>query len=263
MKLVVLMKQVPDTETKIRIGSSGKEIEAEGVSWVVNPYDEYAVEEALRIKEAQGASEVTVVTMGPGRSKEAMRTCLAMGADNAVHLVDPVFDSADANAAAKLVAKALEGTEYDLILCGKQAIDDDMAHVGPAVAEFLGLPHAALVIKLELDAGSKTLTCHRESDTGTEVLKMPYPAVITCQKGLNEPRYPSLPGIMKAKKKEIAEKTAADLGFDASTVEASIGTEVVSMTTPPARQAGKKIGGEPEDAAKELARLLSEEAKVI
>ncbi|UCD56070.1 MAG: electron transfer flavoprotein subunit beta/FixA family protein, partial [Candidatus Hydrogenedentota bacterium] len=195
MKIIVLMKQVPDTETKVQVKPGETTISTEGVTYVINPYDEFAIEEALKIKDAKGEGEVALVSLGWDKAAEALRTGLAMGADKAVHLNDPAFLGGDACSVAVALSKALKKMEYDLILCGKQAIDYDNHQVGVRVAELLEIPHVAVVTKLELQDGKAA--AHREVEGGTEVIETPLPAVITCQKGLNEPRYASLKGIMK------------------------------------------------------------------
>ena len=189
---------------------------------------------------------------------------MAMGADKAVHIKDEALASGDSYATACAIAKALESMEYDLVLCGKQAIDDDDAAVGIEVAEMLGLPHVGVVVKLEIDAENKSAVAHGQIDGGTAVVETPLPAVITCQKGLNEPRYPALKGIMQAKRKPMEEKDGAALGIDPAQAGAS-GAQVVvtEMTLPPERQAGKRFEGEPAETAAEVAQLLRSEAKVI
>lgn len=261
MKIVVCMKQVPDTEAHIKIKAGTAQIETEGISMVVNPYDEFAVEEALRIKEKLGTGEVTILSLGPAKAKEAQRTCLAMGADKAVHLADAAFDGLDNYGVANALAKAIKGLEPDLILCGKQAVDDDAAQVGPMLAEILNLPQATVVTKLELDAANKKATATRQIEGGSEIIELPLPAVVTAQKGLNEPRYPSLKGIMSAKKKEIAEMNAAGLGLTAE--ELTTRTKTVSLTPPPTRAAGKVLQGEPAEVSAQVVKLLREEAKAI
>lgn len=261
MNIVVLLKQVPDTETKIRIKNGEKKIDEEGVNWIVNPYDEYAVEEALRIKAAQGGT-VTIVSLGPQKAQEAIRTALAMGADKAVHLQDAAFDGSDNYVVSLALSKAIAKLEYDVILCGKQAIDDDGAQVGSRVAELLGIPQISIVVKLEISG--KTAKATRQIEGALQVIETSLPALITCQKGLNEPRYPTLPGIMQAKKKPLTVYTSADLGLDASQVgEAGSKLKIVDMYLPPTRSTGKKLEGEPQDVALQLARHLREEAKVI
>ncbi len=262
MNIVVLLKQVPDTETKVRVKSDEPSISTDGVTYVINPYDEYALEEALKIREAKGEGEVTLLTLGWDKAGEALRTGLAMGADRAVHLNDAAFLGGDAHSTAVALAKAIRKMDYDLILGGKQAIDNDHHQVGVRVAEELGIPHAAVVTSLELEDGKAV--AHREIEGGSEVVELPLPAVITCQKGLNEPRYASLKGIMKAKKKPLETKAPADIDASPDEVgKAGAKTTVLTMAPPPERAAGRIVEGEPEEAAKEVVRLLREEAKVI
>ena len=262
MNIIVLLKQVPDTETKVQVKPGETSISTDGVTYVINPYDEYAIEEALKIKEAKGEGEVTILTLGWDKAGEAVRTGLAMGADKAVHLNDPAFLGGDAQSTAVALAKAVQKMDCDLILCGKQAIDDDNHQVGVRVAEVLGVSHVAVVTKLELEDGKAV--AHREIEGGSEVVEVPLPAVITCQKGLNEPRYASLKGIMKAKKKPLETKAPADIDASPDEVgKAGAKTTVLTMAPPPEREAGRIVEGEPEDAAKEVVKLLREEAKVI
>jgi electron transfer flavoprotein beta subunit len=258
------MKQVPDSEAQIRVRPDGKGIVDNDIKFVMNPYDEFGVEEALKLKEKFGGT-VTLVCLGPARCVEAIRTGLAMGADKAVHLDDPAFDGGDAISTAKALAAAIKGLPHDLIFCGKQAIDDDSAAVGAALAENLGIPQVSLVVKVELSEDRKSAKVNRQILGGEEILQVPLPAVLNAQKGLNEPRYASLPGIMKAKKKEIKCVKVADLGIAADSIGAAgARTKVLHMAAPPQRQAGKIIPGEtPEEKAPVLAKLLREEAKII
>ena len=263
MNIIVCMKQVPDTETLIKIKPDGSGIVTDDIKYVMNPYCEFAVEEALRIKEKFGGVAI-LVTMGGARAVEALRTGLAMGADRSIHLNDPAFEGADGLATAKALAEVIKKETFDLILCGKQAVDDDMAQVGPALAEMLNLPHATLITKLELLPDKKKAKVEREVDGGREVLEVNLPAVFTCQKGLNEPRYASLPGIMKAKKKEVKPINLASLGLPADQVGAAgAKTKILKYIPPPSRPPGKIVSGEILDAAKNLVKLLREEAKVI
>ncbi len=255
MNTVVCIKQVPDTETLIKINGNGTSIAEDGVKWVMSPYDEYAVEEALQKK---GSDKVTVVSLGPDRAIEAIRTALAMGADTAVHVNDASFaDGADPYATASVLAAAVKGLEYDAIWLGKQAIDDDAGQVPAMLAEQLGLPVVTMVTKFEPNGDKAIVT--REIEGGEAVVEVQLPAVFSAQKGLNEPRYASLPGIMKAKKKPVDVKTVADLG-----ISVAPGTAIKEMSLPPARAEGKTITGD-DDAAKAaaLAKALNEEAKVI
>jgi electron transfer flavoprotein beta subunit len=264
MNIVVCIKQVPATEAKIKVDPSGNDIDRTNLSYVVNPYCEFGVEEALRIKERLGKGEITVVSLGPSKVVEALRTCLAMGADKAVHLRDDSFEGGDSLATAVVLAAALKRLAFDLLLFGKQAVDDDSGAVGIQVAELLGLPHVAVVNKLEIDAAHKRAVACRQIEGGIEVVEVPLPVVITCQKGLNEPRYASLPGIMKAKQKPLQEWGLEALGLDPATVGAAgAKLKLVKLTPPPTRTAGKILDGPPSQAVKDLVRLLQEEAKIL
>jgi electron transfer flavoprotein beta subunit len=261
--IVVLLKQVPDTETLIQIAADNTSIKTQDVKWVINPYDEFAVEEALRIKEAQGGGKVTTFTVGPERAVESIRTALAMGADEGVLIDDPAAEGGDALGTAKVLAAALRQIPYDLIVAGMRAVDDDCYQVPAAVAAFLGIAQVSMVIQEEIQ-GDK-IVCERTVEGGAMVVEAQLPALLTTQKGINEPRYASLPGIMKAKKKPLAKKTLADLAINPSEVgEAGAKCRVMSLSFPPERSPGRIIEGEtPEAKAAELVRLLREEAKVI
>ena len=264
MNIVVCIKQVPDTETQIKIASDNKSIVTDDIKWVMNPYDEFGVEEALRLKEKFGG-EVTVVGLGPKRVTESLRTALAMGADKAVLITDDALEGSDSLAVAKALAAAIKDLEYDLIFTGQRGVDDDMGVAGASLAELLRIPHVALAVKVEVAEDGKSVKVHRPVEGQTLVIESGLPVLITAQKGLNEPRYASLPGIMKAKKKPLDEKSLSDLGLDS----AQFGQEgrkvkVLELTPPPERAAGKIVEGEtPQEKAAELARLLHEEAKVI
>ena len=264
MNIIVCLKQVPDTETQIRIAPDGQSIVKDDIKWVMNPYDEFGVEEALRIKEKFGG-EVTIVSLGPKRVTESIRTALAMGADKGVLINDPSAEDSDALATARALAAVIKDMEYDLIFTGQRGVDDDMGLVGASVAEILGIPQLSVITKVEVSEDGTSVKVQRPVEGQTLTIESPLPALITAQKGLNEPRYASLPGIMKAKKKPLEEKTLADLGLDASQFgKEARKLKVLELTPPPQRQAGKIIDGEtPEEKAAELARVLHEEAKVI
>ncbi len=260
MEIIVLLKQVPATDSLVTIADDGVSIKTEDLNWVINPYDEFAVEEALRIREAQGGT-VTIITIGPDKAVEAIRTAMAMGADKGVLINDPVALAADGLGRARILATAVGQLPYDLIIAGQRAVDDENFQVGPAVAELLDIPSITLVIKEEIDDG--TIRCHRTVEGGTVVLESPLPMLFTTQRGLNEPRYASLPGVMKAKKKPLDTKTLADLGLDADAFSQPL-VSVKAMRLPPERTGGRIIEGEDAAAkAAELVRLLHEEAKVI
>lgn len=258
MKIGVLLKQVPDTETKIRIKADASGIETDGIKYIVNPYDEYAVEEALKTKEKSGPGEVVIVSLGAARCVESIRTALAMGADRGIH-IDEGGIPMDSFLTARILANALKAENFDLILCGKQAIDDDAAQVTQMLAEFLNLPQVMLVEKMDLRDDKKGAVIHRRIGGGSkEVYALDFPAVFGCEKGLNTPRYASLPGIMKSKTKPLTVLKASDLMGDAKPR-----TTNINFRLPPERKEGKILQGEPEQMAKELVRLLREEAKVI
>ena len=261
MNSLVAVAYVPDTESKIKIAADGKSIDETDVKWIVSPYDEFALEEALRTKEAKGAGTVTVVTVGPERSKTGLRECLARGADDAVWVDTGDSKSLDALATSKALAAVAKGLSYDFFWFGQKGVGPDESLVGPMTAELLDLPHVANVTHLEIGDGK--ITVHREIEGASEIVECSLPAVLTAQKGLNEPRYASLPGIMGAKKKPIAEKKLAELGI-AGTDPAQAKSRWRKLELPPPRQAVKLVpGDDPAAAAKELVRLLREEAKVI
>lgn len=260
MEIVVLLKQVPATEALVKIADDGVSIKTDDIKFVMNPYDEIAVEEALRIREAQGG-KVTIISVGTDKTVEAIRTALAMGADEGILINDPAAKGCDALGIARILAAVLKDIPYDLIIAGQRAVDDDNYQVGAAVAEFMGIPGISMVIKEEIADGK--IKCHRSIDGGTAVLEATLPALFTTQRGLNEPRYASLPGIMKAKKKPLDTKTLADIGLDSGKVGESV-TVIKAMQFPPERKGGIIIEGETvQDKAVELVRLLHEEAKVI
>jgi electron transfer flavoprotein beta subunit len=265
VKIVVLVKSVPDTESKIKPSADGTSIDAQGVKFIMNPYDEFAVEEGLRIKERlKDDTTVVAVSMGPDRAVEVLRTALAMGADDAVHVSDPAFEGGDAQGTARVLAEALRPLAPDLVLGGKQAIDYDAAQTCPAIAEYLNMPQALIVTELTLSDDKKTATARRRVEGGDEMVELTLPALVTCEKGLNEPRYASLPGIMKAKKKEIKKVTLADLPLKPEQVGAAGSkSKVVRYHNLPERPPVKMIAGDAGAQAKELVRLLREEAKVI
>ncbi|MCJ2669467.1 MAG: electron transfer flavoprotein subunit beta/FixA family protein [Candidatus Thermoplasmatota archaeon] len=263
MNILVCMKQVPDTAIAIRLDAEQKSIDRSEITYVVNPFDEYAIEAGLQLKEKYGG-EVTLVTMGPDRADEALRTGLAMGADKGVHISDPALEGSDTLVTAKVLAAAIKGLPYDIVLCGKVATDDNTGQVGPALAELLGIPHISGATTLEVDDDAKKATATREVEGGFMRMEVPIPAVITAEKDLNAPRYPSLPGIMKAKTKPVDKKDVASLGMDPSSVGlAGSKIQPMGMSLPPVREAGRIIEGEGEEAAKELARLLRAEVKIL
>jgi len=253
MKILVCIKHVPDTEAKIKIGASGKSPDLAGVKMIISPYDEYALEEALLIKEKGGAAEVVVLGAGDDASQASLRQALAMGADRAIHVADPALVSADPLTRARALAGAIREEAPELVFTGKIGVGDDEGQVGPMLGELLDRPHAGGVF-----AGGR-FTAHRDIEGAVEIVEGDLPALIAWDKGEHAPRYPSLKGIMAAKKKPFVVKTPADLGLTS-------GASYVireSLTLPPPRAAGKMIAGDPTEAATELARLLRDEAKVI
>lgn len=258
MKILVCIKQTPDSTVRVKVASDGRSIDESGVTWAIAPYDEYAVEMALERKDADASTTVSVVTVGPARAKDALRQALAMGADDATLVSGAAAEALQGIAVARALAKIVEEAKPDLVLCGRQSSDDDQGFVGPALAEVLGWPHVATVTKFAPADGA--VDVWKEVEGGHEVWRASGPAVLTVQKSEKEPRYPSLPGIMKAKKKEIPEKDATALGSDAGGPR----LEVVKMEPPPARGGGKILkDGDMKQTAAELVRLLREEAKVL
>jgi electron transfer flavoprotein beta subunit len=259
MKIVVCVKQVPDTETRIRLAEGGAGIIETDINWIVSPYDEFAVEEALRIREARGG-EVVLVTLGPDRAQSALRSGLAMGADSALHLKDPLFDGADTLGTARALAAGIQSlAPIDLVLTGQQGVGGDNSQVPGLLAQLLDLPQVTVAVKIEIGEGRAVV--EREVEGAHETWETSLPAVVSAQKGLNEPRYASLKGIMAAKKKKLEVKDAAALGLAAGDLAPRV--EVVSMELPPPRAACHMVDGDPGAQASELLRLLHEEAKVI
>lgn len=260
MNSLVAIAYVPDTETKIRIAADGRSIDESDVKWIVSPYDEFALEEAIRTKESKGTGTVTVISIGADRVKTGLRECLARGADEAVW-VDTGAVSLDALGTAKALAAVAKGLSFDAFWFGQKGVGTDESLVGPMTAELLGIPHVANVVKFDLGDGKATV--HREIEGAAEIVETALPAVFTAQKGLNEPRYASLKGIMGAKKKPIAEKTIADLGIPEAD-PAQQKTRWRKLELPAPRHAVHLVpGDDPAAAAKELVRLLREEAKVL
>jgi electron transfer flavoprotein beta subunit len=265
VNVVVLLKQTPDTESVIRIAGDGKSIATDDLKWIINPYDEFAVEAALRLKQKHGGT-VVIVSWGPQRVVESIRTALAMGADSGVLIDDPAMEGSDGLGVARALAAAVRELNPDVVLCGSRAVDYDQAQRGAMVAEFLDWPHLALAVAVESD-GSK-VTVDRPIEGGKVTAEADLPAVVTLggSHAVWNPRYASLPGIMKAKKKPLAVKKLADLGLAPSDCGAEAAkVRFTSFEMPPDRAAGRIIDGGLDTAgkAKELVRALHEEAKVI
>jgi electron transfer flavoprotein beta subunit len=258
MNIVVCVKRVPETaEADLKITSDKKGIEEEGLAFQINESDNYALEQALLIKEDIGG-EVTVLTLGPEASEEVLRMSMAKGADTAVRLADDAFAGGDAEAAAKALAAAIGDMEYDLVLTGCMASDDGMTAVGVALAEILGVPHATYVVEMEVEDGATTVG--RELEGGLiEKVAMKLPAVVTIQTGINEPRYASIMGIAKASKREITLKSAFDLGLGAGDVGAEGSkTQVLTLEYPPVGEGAEILDGTPAEASGKLAQVLKE-----
>ncbi|MCL1894061.1 MAG: electron transfer flavoprotein subunit beta/FixA family protein [Holophagaceae bacterium] len=249
MKILVALKQVPDTESKIKIADSACTIDQGDLKWITSPNDEYALEEAIRMKEAQGA-EVIAVSIGGDKAKDVLRNALALGADGAVLLKAEATD--DPLSTARALANFAKGKDFNIIFTGHKCYGNDNGSVGQMTAELLGLPHVHVVTKLNITENK--FIAEREGDAGVEIIEGNLPAVITAQRGLNEPRYANLKGIMAAKKKPIEE-------IDCVLEDATI--KVASLALPPARSEGKRIDGDPATQVAELVSLLSSEAKIF
>jgi electron transfer flavoprotein beta subunit len=258
MKIAVCLKQVADMESKFKI-IDGKSVDESQMAFKINDFDNYAVETALQLKEKFGG-EVVIVTSGPDRAVKDIRQAFAMGADRGVHINDPAVESGDNSVVASTLVKAVEDIgDVDLVLTGVQAEDDQAGVTGAMMAHLMGLPHCTNVVKLEVADDKKGLRVNRELEGGlNEVIELSAPAVLTIQSGINEPRYPTLPGIMKAKKKPLDAKTASDLG-----AETGSRTEFMKMFFPVADHKAEIIEGDPAAAAETLLDKLKNEAKVI
>jgi electron transfer flavoprotein beta subunit len=251
VKILVTVKRVPDPETIIKLTPDGATIVTDNVKWVINPFDEIAIEEALRLKEKLSGTEVVLASIGQKTAQEQLRTGLAMGADRAILVLSD--QALEPLAVARVLAKLVDSEKPDLVVTGKQAIDDDSNCAGQMLAELLGWPQATFASKVELASDQKSARVTREVDGGLETLGIPVPGVITADLRLNEPRYASLPGIMKARKKELKEIPVADLGVDVAPR-----TKILKLETPPKRTGGRKVG-----SVGELVQVLHNEAKVI
>jgi electron transfer flavoprotein beta subunit len=257
MNLYVCIKQVPDTETKIKLNADSSGIDSTGIKWIMSSYDEYGVEEALRIKEKTPGATVTAISAGPDRVVETLRTALAMGADNAIHVELP--ETADSAMTAKAIAMTLKKEpKVDLVFFGKEALDDGAAQVPQLVAAHLGIPSVTVVCGVEYSG--TTMKCKREIEGGSfEMVEITAPAVVAGSKGLNDPRYATLPNIMKAKKKEVKAVKLAEIGVSSADQK----VRMKNLQLPAAKQAGKKIEGDAGAQAHALAAALHNEAKVV
>jgi electron transfer flavoprotein beta subunit len=266
MKIAVCIKQVPESEARLRVAADGKWVEEEDLTFVVNESDEYALEEGLTIAEKTGG-EVVVFSLGPERVREALRKGLALGASRAVHLSDPAFLGGDALATGRALAAALaqEEVPFDLVLTGSQSDDAGYGSTGSVIAGYLGWPHAWLVMGVEVEEGEETAKVKREMESGmNEIFRLGLPAVLEIQAGINQPRYASLKGIMQAKKKEIRETGVDDLGLDATDVGAAGSRlEILSVAFPETGKAAEIFEGDPAAAAAQLVEKLQKEARVL
>lgn len=251
MKIVAILKQVPDAEARLKEGANG--VDLNGVTFVIDGMDEYGVEEALRLRESGDDIEVIALALGPERYEEAIRTALAMGADRAVHI--ETDENLDPVSQARILAGIVREEEAQLVFTGGGQADWDSSALGPALAEVLGWPHSDWTTRLELQ-GERVSVTH-DADEGSEDLELPLPAVITTQQGLNEPRYPTLPNIMKAKRKELRKVSLEDLGG------AQPLTELVEQSLESRTRRNEILDGDPAEAARELVRRLRDEAKVL
>ncbi len=266
MKILALAKYVPESTAAIKIKADSSGVDPAGVKFVMNPFCEFAVEASLQFKEknAAAAAEITVMTLGPANAVDVIRTAFAMGVDHGVHLCDPLFDSLDDLGVARVLATAIKDQKFDLIFVGKHAIDYDRGQVGPALAELLGLPHVGAVTSIDWGDGFKSATVRRRIEGAEEVVEVQLPALFTIDKGYVEARYPSLPGLMKAKKRPVDTKTAASMGLSAADLSGdNWTTKMDGFTPPPPRPPGRKLEGEPEQVAAELVRILRDEEKLI
>ncbi len=267
MDILVLMKQVPDTEAPVEIAESKDCLDTEDLKWAINPYDEFALEEALRIKESRDDVTVTLITVGPDRVSEIIRVAYAMGVDNAIHINDEYdeekFGAVDAYTTATIITKVLEDTPHDLILCGNRGVDDDNYQVPAFVAKMRKLPMINLVTRQKIEG--REIICEQSIDGGSAVVKAKLPAIITANKGLNEPRYPAFRAIMKAKKKKVDERDLEDIDLDPEDLGiAGAKVKIRTLEFPPERTEGIRIeGATPVEKAKELVRRLKEEANII
>jgi electron transfer flavoprotein beta subunit len=262
LKIVVPVKQVPEV-AEVQVNEETGTLIRDGVPSILNPFDEYAVEAAIQLKEKYGG-EVTIITMGPPQAKEVLLKALAMGGDKAIHMTDRAFAGADTWVTALTLAEQIKKMEFDIVICGKQAIDGDTAQVGPEIAEILSVPQICYVRHLELTEDEKFVIAHRETDEGYDVVRAKMPVLLTATKGLNEPRLPNIMGIMKAKKKPMEEVNAETLGYDVDKLGLKGSPTQVRKVFPPDRKKGgiKIDADDPKAAAKELVDFLAKKGAI-
>ncbi len=254
MKIFCLIKQVPDTEVQPRVNQDETDIDRDNIKYVINPYDEFAIQEANRLKQEHPDSEVIVLTLGEGKSKERMRTALAMGCDKGVLIKGENVSQLNPITIAQELSEYLKDKEFDIIFTGKKAVDHDFGIVGPAVASFLDIPVVTAIHSFDLDIDSRKVICKREGHKGEEVVETSLPAVFTCEKGLNQPKYPSLPSIMKAKKKVIEEIPCSNQASQSRTLK---------LTVPKVQREGAIIQGDTESQVQEVIQLMKEKVKIL
>jgi electron transfer flavoprotein beta subunit len=262
MKIIVCVKQVLDTAAQIQIENN--QVVSPGGSRIINPYDEFAIEEAVRIKEKKPDTEITLLSLGPEGVRDSIKKALAMGADRAVHLMDPNFDGLDSYAVALVLKHYIQKNSYDLILCGRQSVDVDMAQTGPLLATFLGISFVSVVTGLDFSDDFSRAKITRQVEGGSEVRELELPLLLTCQKGLNDPRLPSLKGIMAAKKKEISLLSGVDLGVDEEIYNFSSNKIIQeNLFLPPERKKGIILNGSEEEVCMNLVHILRDNEKII
>lgn len=258
MKIVVCLKLAAATTADIRVSADGKSLQLAGVETVVGPYDEYALEAALKLRESFSGSTIQAITVGGDDALKCLQHAFALGVDSGLHIK---ASGLDARAAARLIALAIKNLSPDMILCGRQAIDDDLWYFPGALGEHLNFPHMTAAISLAVAPDQKSAQCRRHVEGGEQIINVTLPTVISCDKGLNEPRAPTLKGRLDAKKKQPQVKTPSELGLSESDLEPAL--SVIQYSPPPQKSPGKVISSPPSEAAAELVRLLREEAKII
>jgi len=264
MKSLVLVKQVPNADSPFRLNSAGTWVDESNLTFGLNDYDRYALEELLKLKDAGKVTEVAALTVGPERAATALRTCLATGADRGIHVKDPDLEGSDPLSIARVIAAAIKGEEFSLILAGLQADDDNYAQMGPLVARLLDRPCATAAMSLALQDGGAVRVEREMENNRLQVVELRLPAVVTVQTGINEPRYASLKGIMAAKKKEIRTVGLKDLGLDPAQVGARASRlRTVRLASPPKGKGAEILNGSPDEIARELVRRIREKTGVI
>jgi len=261
MKLLVCIKHVPDTTTVVKLSEDGRGLDPSGVKWVISPYDEFALEQAIRLREDGPAEEIAVLCLGPPDAQVTLRQALAIGADRAVLIESEELAGRDASVRSRVIAAAIGAENPDLVLTGKLGVGTDEGETASRLSVLLDRPHAGQVTTFEISDGG--FRAWRGIEGGTEIVEGALPAILSCDKGPRQPRYPSLKGIMQAKKKPLDVRTPADLGIDPSAPEWASKIEVLSLDLPPARSGCRLFDGTAEASARSLVQALRDEAKVI